>query len=286
MIAPGSLRLADEPDFEMAPDVGLAPPEAKPTPKVFVRTLQTPPGWPWEQARTAELEARLSSPMPPGDAVFQLRRLQPWRPGTLARFAAFYVLARDVDGRLETQAQVDGREARVVFEDPALAADRAKRLGVIGLAAGVVAFALVLVAGLALGRRAELEGRLAAAEQQASVKLRGASAKARLKAQAQALRNWPDKGAPMSNVLADLAWIGGAKAGEARIDGVHWDRDVLAVEAPGAAPPLVVFGDRKLRRSVKPIRPGVFLWAIERNPINSPLPAPVAATPLPLGEGR
>ncbi|MCY1646636.1 hypothetical protein OVA11_05975 [Caulobacter sp. SL161] len=38
-----------------------------------------------------------------------------WRPGAAARFAAFYVLARDVNGRLETHAQVDGRDVRVVF---------------------------------------------------------------------------------------------------------------------------------------------------------------------------
>lgn len=283
MIPPGSLRLVDDEEADVAPE---APVEAKPAPKVFVRTLQTPPGLPWEQSRTAELDARLSSPLPAGDVVYQLRRLDTWRPGSPARFAAFYVLARDVGGRLETQAQVDGRDVRVVFESAQVAADRAKRLGGIGLAAAVIAFAFVLVVSLALGRRAELEGRLASAEQQASAKLSAASARARLKLQDQTLRAWPDKGAPMSEILADLGWISGAKAGGAQIDGVHWDHGLLAVEAPGLQPPLVVFGDRKLRRSAKPIRPGVFLWAVDRQEIKPALPAPIAATPLPIGEAR
>lgn len=283
MIPPGSLRLVDEPETDAASE---PPSAAKPQPNVFVRTLLAPPGWPWEQSRTAELDARLSSPLPAGDVVYQLRRLEAWRPSSPARFAAFYVLARDVDGRLETQAQVDGRDVRVVFESADMSAARAKRLGVIGLAAGVIAFAMVLVVSLALGRRAELEGQLANAEQQADVKLRAASDKARLKQQEQALRTWRDKGAPMSEILADLGWVSGAKAGGGEIAGVHWDHGLLAVEAPGLQPPLVVFGDRKLRRSTKPIRPGVFLWAIDRQEIKPALPAPIAATPLPIREAR
>ncbi|MGH1558155.1 hypothetical protein ACRAWD_10805 [Caulobacter segnis] len=61
---------------------------------------------------------------------------------------------------------------------------------------------------------------------------------------------------------------------------------LLAVEAPGQTPPLAVFGDRKLRRSTKPIRPGVYLWAVERQDITPALPEPIAATPLVDGEAR
>lgn len=279
MIPAGSLRLVDD-EAKGAPPSQSPTPEDNPTPKVFVRTLLAPPGMPWEQARTAELDARLSSPLPAGDVVYQLRRLEAWRPGSPARFAAFYVLARDVDGRLETQAKVDGRDVRVVFESAEVSANRAKRLGAVGLAAGILVFALVLTVSLALGRRADLENRLGAAEQQAGTKLRAASAKARLKAQDQALRSWPEKGAPLSDVLADLAWISSAKSGGARIDGVHWEGGLLAVEAPGIQPPLVVFGERKLRRSAKPIRPGVFLWAVERETIEPSVAEPIAATPL------
>lgn len=282
MIQPGSLRLVDEPD-----DVAPKPdPVEKPEPKVFVRTVLAPPGMPWEQTRTAELDVRLSSPLPAGDVVYQLRRLEAWRPGAPARFAAFYVLARDVDGRLETRAQVDGRDVSVVFESAYVSAARAKRLAAVGLAAGIIVFALVLAVSLAVGRRVELEGKLAVAEQQADAKLRAASAKARLKAQDHALRQWRDKGQPLNDLVADLGWISNVKTGGAQIEGVHWEQDLLAVEAAGAQAPIAVFGDRKLRRSLKPIRPGVFLWAVEKRTIRPSVPEPVAATPRAESEVR
>jgi hypothetical protein len=282
MIAAGSLRLVDEPENQgPKPD-----PAEKPQPKVFVRTVLAPPGMPWEQTRTAELDVRLSSPLPAGDVVYQLRRLEAWRPGAPARFAAFYVLAREVDGTLETHAQVDGRDVRVVFEAADVSARRAKRLAAVGLGAAMIVFALVLAVSLALGRRAELESKLAVAEQQADAKLRAASAKARLKSQDQALRNWRDKGKSLSEVMADLGWISSAKKADADIEGVHWEQDLLAVEAVGTEAPLTVFGDRKLRRSVKPIRSGIFLWAIEKQAIEPSVPEPVAATPLAEGEFR
>lgn len=274
MIPMGGLRLVDEPD---TPDAAPEPPQE--TPKVFVRTLMAPAGLPWEQTRTADLDARLGAPLPAGDVVYQLKRLEGWRPGAAARFAAFYVLARDVDGRLETHAQVDGKDVRVVFESAAQAAGRARRLGAVGLAAGALAFVAVLAVGLALGRRAELGASLESAEQKAIVKLKGASGKARLKAQEQALRAWPDKGAPIADVLADIAWISSAKSGAVEIEGAHWDNGYLAIEARGATPPIVVFGDQELERSAKPIRPGVWLWGVERKAVKAAVEGPVVALP-------
>jgi hypothetical protein len=273
MIPAGSLRLVDE--AEPSPELQ----ETREDPKVFVRTLMAPPGLPWEQGRTADLDARLGAPLPAGDVVYQLKRLASWRPGAAARFAAFYVLAKDVDGRLETHAQVDGKDVRVVFESADQAALRAKRLGVIGLVAGALAFLVVVAVGLALNRRAELEASLETAEQKAVVKLKGVSGKARLKAQEQALRAWPDKGAPVSDVLADLAWISGAKSGSAEIEGLHWDHGYLAIEARSAKPPIVVFGDQKLERSIRPIRPGTWLWGAKRTPVQASVEAPVVALP-------
>lgn len=276
MIPAGSLRLVDEEEAGSAPPTAQ---EAREEPKVFVRTLTAPAGLPWEQSKTVDLDARLGAPLPAGDVVYQLKRLEPWRPSAPARFAAFYVLARDVDGRLETHAQVDGKDVGVVFESASETARRAKRLGAIGLAAGVFAFLVVLAVGLALNRRAELEAQLTAAEQKAAVKLKGVAAKARLKAQERALRGWPDRGAPVSDVLADIAWTSSAKSGAATIEGFHWDRGYVAVEARGAAPPLVVFADRKLERSTRPIRQGVWLWGVAQEKISAPVATPVSALP-------
>jgi hypothetical protein len=181
---------------------------------------------------------------------------------------------------------VDGRDVRVVFESADVSASRARRLGAVALASGAIALAMVLVVGLALGRRVELEGKLSAAEQQADVKLRGASAMARLKAQDQALRTRRDAGVPIADVMADLGWISSAKVSDVQIEGAHWDHGLLAVESASVTPPLLVFGDRKLLRSTKPIRPGVYLWAIERRTIKPSVAEPVVATPLVDGQAH
>lgn len=274
----GGLRWPDEPE---AFPLGEPQAEVAPPPKAFVRTLLVPPGLPWEQSRTAELDARLSSPLPAGDVVYQLRRLEAWRPGAPSRYAAFYVPAREVGDRFETFAQVDGRDVRVVFESADAVRRRARMLGAVGLASAAAVFLVVILSGFAMGRRAELDAKLAATEQAAGVKLREAAARARLKAQDQALRSWRDKGRPVEELLGDLAWLSTAKVGGVSIEAVHWEGDLLAVEASAARPPLVVFGDRVLRRSAKPLRPGVYLWALERQAFRTPVAAPVAATPLP-----
>jgi hypothetical protein len=267
------LRLVDEPSDG-------APAPTQDQPKVFVRKLVAPPGWPWEQGRLADLDARLGSPLPAGDVSYQLKRLEPWRPGGPARFAAFYVLAAEVTGRLETHAQVDGRAIVVVFESTEETARRAKQLGMVGLSSALAIFVLVAALGGALARRAQLEGQLASAEQKAALKLRGVSAKARLRVQDQSLRAWPDRGAPLGEVLADIAATSGAVDGQARIEAFHWERGLIGVEARGERPPLIVFADQQLKRSARPIRRNVWLWAIEKQPLRTAGPEPIAAMPL------
>jgi hypothetical protein len=192
-------------------------------------------------------------------------------------------LAVAVVGRLETRAEVDGRPVSVAFDSVAETGRRARAIGLIGLAAGLVVFLMVAGIGGALGRRAQLDNQLANAEQKALVKLRGVSAKARLKAQNRRLQAWPDRGAPIGTVLADLAATGGSVALGARIEAVHWEHSFVAVEARGEAPPLTVFADQTLRRSAKPVRRNVWLWAVERTPIQGAVPAPVTAMPVSAG---
>jgi hypothetical protein len=115
MISSSNLRFMDDDTPAAEPPHAAPSPEPPAEPNVFVRTLSTPPGLPWEQARVADLEARHGSPLPIAEVVYRLRRLEGWRPGSPGRFAAFYVLAAEVDGRLEATAQVEGREIAVTF---------------------------------------------------------------------------------------------------------------------------------------------------------------------------
>lgn len=279
MIPAGSLRLIDG-DGEAPP-----PPPAE-EPKVFVRILTAPPGWPWEQVRSADLDARHGSPLPPAEVTYQVRRLGGWALGRPGRFAAFYVLAKSVGARLETYAQVDGEDVRVVFAPPAQADRRVRQLGAVGLAAGVVAFLAVAAVGMALGRRAELENSLEIAEQKAKVKLARSSERARLNEQARALRYRQDRGAPVQEVLADLAWISTVRVEAARVEAFHWDRGYVALEVRGDTPPLEAFTDETLERSVKPLRPGVWLWGVKRGVSPASATQPVAASPRQPGDAR
>ena len=284
MIPVGSLRLVDD-ELENVASLGPASAEAV-EPKVFVRTILVPAGLPWEQGQGADLEARNGSPLPIADVVYRIKRLEGWRPGAPGRFAAFYVLAKEINGQLEAAAQVDGKSIGVTFVSAAEDGRRAKLLGAVGIVVAAISFGLVLSVGLALTRRAETATGLEIAEQKAQVKFKGARAKERLRAQDRALADWPEKGARLSEVLADIAWVSSARDPAVRIEALHWDQGYIAVEARGMNPPLLLTGDRTLERSAKPIRKGVWLWGLETRTFTSTIDVPVAALPRSAEGGR
>jgi hypothetical protein len=241
-------------------------------PRVFVRVIATPPGLPWEQARTADLEARHGAPLPIAELLHRLQRLEGWRPGAPGRFAAFYVLAREVDGQLEASAEVEGRAVKVVFADRGAEAGRAAGLA---LRAGLVGAACLLLtwsAGAAFGKRAELEAALSLAEQKAASKMRLVKARERLRDESRLLGRRTDRGLQLSDVLAELGSAAASKAPDARIESVHWEPGLLALQSRGEAPPLLPDGGLRLERSEAPVEPGLTLWALVQAPIERAQP--------------
>ena len=113
MRSPLDLRLVDA-DVEPRDE----PVAAAVPPSVFARSVATPPGWPWEQARGALLEARHGAPLPIDQMLVRLKRLTPWRPGQGARFAACYVRATEIEARFEARVDVEGQAVSVAFEPP------------------------------------------------------------------------------------------------------------------------------------------------------------------------
>src|SRR5688572_20809131 len=95
--------------IDEADGVAAAPPQ------VFVRTFSTPSGLPWEQARAARLDAEHGAPLPLRDLLHRVKRLSPWSPGAVGRYAVFYVRRRDYRGAFETTVDVDGQPVRVTF---------------------------------------------------------------------------------------------------------------------------------------------------------------------------
>jgi len=268
------LRFADELEADEAGPVTHDDEAPAAEPQVFVRTVAAPPGWPWEQRRNVDLEARYGAPLPIADLVYRVRRLEPWRPGAGSRFAVFYVLAREVKGALEASAEVDGRTLSVSFGRNAAAGLRAGRtlvrtLGVCGVSVLVVWSTLT-----ALQRRSETRAALELVEQRAAGRLRAAETRARVAEQGRLLDLQLDRGTPLVAVLADLAWASNAKAPQVRLDAVHWRRGVIAVEARGEDPPFGTVSDRRVERAPREVRPGVILWGVKTADLGGGSPPP------------
>jgi hypothetical protein len=247
--------------FQLVQDEEAPPPQAPLAPRVFTRTILTRAAAPWDQSRQAALEARLGAPARLADIVFRLRRLDPWRPGQGARFAAIYVRACDVGRGFTAAAAVEGVQLSVDFTSPAEHAARARRLLLLGAAAGAVAGLLVVTGAALAGRRTAAADALAAAEQLAQTRQHQAAEVAAAGRDAAQLDRLGLRGQTLERLAGDLAWLSHAKAASAHIEAVHWDHGFMGVEADGDQAPLQADG-RPLQRSSAPVRPGVWLWGV------------------------
>jgi hypothetical protein len=261
------LRLVGEEDGETVLEP-VAPP-------VFARSISAPAGPPWDQARAADLEARLSAPLPLSEVLYQLHRLEPWRLGRPARYAATYVRVREVREALEASVEVDGRRLHVRFVSTAEKSRRAKRFGIVAaaLAVGVLAAGVAMTTALAM--RSQTALRLDALEQTAALRLRQARNLDALDDQTRALNIAHVQGQSLKDYLSDLAWAAAARSPDAHIDSVHWERGLMAVQMRGDVAPFAQ-NDRTVIKASKPVRPGVWLWGV--GPAGLP---PHAASPPP-----
>lgn len=269
MITLPGLRLVDEEPVE---------PPAQPA--VLVRTIQAPPGLPWEQSRAADLEARHSSPLPLGEVIFELRRLEAWRPGQPGRFGAFYVLSREVVTRLDAKVEVDGRLLALTFLSPGLQRQRGRRLGMVAGGAAVLALVITASLGAAIARRTDADETLSALETRSAAKLRALEARQRIRVQNRALDAQADRNASLHTAIADLAWVASEKRPDAHVEAVHWRPGLVALEVRGSQAPLQVTEGRRLQKSAKPIRRDVWLWGVTDGSIAPVVSRPITAMPL------
>lgn len=231
-------------------------------PQVLPRTISTPPGPPWEQARAARLEARHGAPLPLTEVVWRLRRVEPWSPGRPGRYAAFYVRERELKARFTSVVEVDGRPVEVEFRP---AADQRLQIRTAAYGALAVLGVGLLCAGaaaFALHARSQTEARLATAEQTAAVKLRAARSLQKRADAARRLHAVQGAAAPVDVAMADLGWASVARSEEANIVAVHWDHGLLAVETKGDASPFPQAEPGVVRPGGQ-IRSGIFLWGVK-----------------------
>lgn len=257
-LAPGIL----EPEAE---EMGAA------APQVFVRTFTTPSGMPWDQSKASALEARHGAPLPIGELMYRLRRLEPWRLGEPGRYAVFYLRRKDYKGPFETTVDVDGEAIRVAYGSNPVPVKRFATLAalfvIFVMLGSVLGGGLMKVGSLRQSADEELE----LLERAATAKLRQAQRIERRQRNNRDLADAQGQAGMPANVLADIAWIQHARTPDARIVAVHWDRGVMAIEARGEGAP-VMGQDRQIVRAKRPIRDGVWLWGI------SPTPAPTRAS--------
>ena len=229
--------------------------------RVFVRMITARPGAPWDQSRQAALEARLGAPARSSEIVWRVRRLDAWRPGAEARFAAVYARSEDAKAGLTATPIVDGRRVSVSFAPAVQQARRLSGLVLAGLASAAIVVCILALGGQVIARRGQLTGALDTVEQASIARLRQAQDLSRLKRQARALDEERLNGRQIGDLLADLTWASMAKSPSAHIQALHWDHGYMAVESQGDAAP---FGatDRPVQRSQAPVRPGVWLWGV------------------------
>jgi hypothetical protein len=240
---------------DVTPDTPFGPP-------VFVRTISTPSAPPWDQARAAELEARLGAPLPLDQVTFQIRRLGSWAFGQPGRFAVCYIRAREIGDQFETTVEADGQPLRIRFVSRA---ERVRRARATGSIAALMAIGGLLVAGAvgaALSIRFETKNKLAGLEQTVAVRMREAQREAHLKAQTRLLNTAGVRGDGLENFLSDLVWASASKTAGAHIDALHWQHGYMGVEVRGDATPFAK-SDRTVLKSPKPLRSGVWLWGVE-----------------------
>jgi len=233
----------------------------EPSARVFGRSISVPPGFPWDQAKAARLEARVSSPLPAHEVALQMRRLDAWAPGRPARYAAFYARRADVRAGLSELVEIDGVPLEVLFASPETAARR--RTTVIAIAASVAAFVSVLVVsvGAAMTARCDAEEQVSRLELSIDQRTHALAVRSKSLNEARALDNSGLADRDIDHVLNDLAWVGANKGADVRFLSWYWDRGVMAVEVRGSAPPFSA-SDREIRRAEKPTQRGVWLYGI------------------------
>lgn len=216
---------------------------------------------PWDQLRSARLDADFNAPLPAQDLALVLRRLERWSLRGAGRFAAIYVRKSDIGEGFSTQVALDDRTLTVDFQSPERQRLRRRLLGAVVALAALTTFLAVASGAKVWTTRAEAEQRLDALGLSAERSVQQTRELEALAAQARALEGQAVSGARAADVLRDLRWAARARSQDARIDAFHWEPGVFAVEARGEESPFAT-ADRAIERASAPVRTGSWLWGV------------------------
>lgn len=241
--------------------------------KPFTRVITTPPAFPWDQEKAAQLDARHTSPMAGmsgGGLTIVVKRLKPWRPKESGRFAAVYLKGNVPPQGLSFMVDVQGQPVKVeIASKTTQAAQLRQRAWLLG-AIVVVILSLVLQIGLVLKRRAEVEDRLAQLQPQIERMTKLNAGQVKTRQNAQALSELELQGRDVQGVVNALRTVTISRDPSARIEAFHWDRGDWALEVRGEVVPLKA-GAVDLQKAPKPVRRGVSLWVYSQPRATTPV---------------
>lgn len=228
----------------------------------FTRVITTPPAFPWDQERAAQLEARHTSPMAGmtgGSLTIVVKRLKPWRPRETGRFAAVYLKGNVPPHGLSFSVDVQGQPIKVEIASKAAQAAQLRQRAWLFGSAIIVGLALTLQVGLVVKRRAEIQDRLAQLQPQIERMAKLNAGMTKTRQNAQALSDLDLQGRDVQGAINTLRTVTVSRDPASRIEAFHWDRGDWALEVRGEAAPLKQ-GTITLERAPRPVRRGVVLW--------------------------
>lgn len=220
-------------------------PETPSAPQLFTRVIVIPPGAPWDQHRAARLDAAHGAPLAGDEVVFALRRLDPWRPRTSARYGVAYRRCLGADVSETVEARLEGRSVRFRFGGP-IARPREPRVL-------IVTAAMTLLAGLALMGggfkarevRAAKTETLERLEANALIGVRQDRRRRQTIAELALVRRADGAGRDFADLAGDLWWLGQVRDPAVKIQTVLWSRGALIVTGSG--------GDSPVRSAERPV---------------------------------
>lgn len=187
-------------------------------PSVFTRSIETPPGLPWDQRRAAELEARAGSPVTDPMVQITVARQAPWRPNRPGRFQATY--ARPMPKVIQPfqSAPRDRWLPDLLFDEHGQLIYWAPSVG-----AAVFALAALLAVSVFAGRAAsQADAMLAAAEAQLVGLAGEETGAARAVRAAEIVEAAGLTGSEIDRLIADLAWASRSRSSDAAIRELVW----------------------------------------------------------------
>ncbi len=236
-------------------------PDQANAPQTFVRPVTTPAALPWEQSRAAGLEAALSMPSAKGDLRYRLVRTKGWRPGQPGRFAAVYLKGAAPEISCTAEILVEGRALKIAFISDATRRRQIKEQAValVAFAGPAALFILALSGSIAV--RSDRELRLQALEAKAARAELFTKRLAKERAEARLFSHSGLADHTLKEAQADLSWLARNRNLAAHVQAIHWEGGLMTITARGDTPPLRS-SERELRRSAKPLQPGLWLWGV------------------------